>query len=92
MPGDDPIRLTLTFTRETDLALRAYVGAQGVRTGAMSKFIEEAVRWRIFDRTLQAVKASNVDVDFVDLNAAIDESCTAVRNEMWPTEPSAPNR
>jgi hypothetical protein len=50
MPGDDPIRLTLTFTTETDLALLAYVGAQGVRTGAMSKFIEEAVRWRIFDR------------------------------------------
>ena len=49
-------KLTITLTRETDLALRAYLGSQGMRKGDLSKFIEDAVRWRMFDRTVQAVR------------------------------------
>lgn len=77
-------RLTVTFTRETDLALRAYLGAQGMRKGDLSKFIEESVRWRMFDQAVQGVKARNADLDPHDIQAAIDEACTAVRGEMWP--------
>lgn len=92
MPVDNTTRLTVTFSRETDLALRAYLGAQGMRKGDLSKFIEDAVRWRMFDQAVQAVKASNADVDPADLQAAIDEACAAVRSEMWPSKPVTPNK
>jgi hypothetical protein len=81
MNKDDTTKLTVTFSRETDLALRAFLGAQGQRKGDLSKFIEESVRWRMFDRTVQAVKARNANIDPDALQAAIDEACTAVRRE-----------
>ena len=92
MSAEETTRLTVTFTRETDLALRAFLGAQGMRKGDLSKFIEDAVRWRMFDQAVQAVKAYNADVDPVDLQAAIDEACAAVRGEMWPSKPAALTR
>ena len=83
----DTTRLTVTFSRETDLALRAYLGAQGLRKGDLSKFIEDAVRWRMFDSTVQAVKARHADIPAEDLQAAIDEACGRVRAEMGPLSP-----
>lgn len=87
MSSPDTTRLTVTFTRETDLAMRAYLGAQGMRKGDLSKFIEDAVRWRMFDQSVQTVKARNADVSAEDLQAAIDEACGLVRAEMWPAGP-----
>jgi hypothetical protein len=92
MATEDTTRLTVTFTRETDLALRAYLGAQGMRKGDLSKFIEDAVRWRMFDQAVQAVKANNASVDRADLQDAIDEACAAVRGQMWPGHPPATER
>jgi hypothetical protein len=92
MAGEGTTRLTVTFTRETDLALRAFLGAQGMRKGDLSRFIEDAVRWRMFDQAVQAVKAHNSDVDQGDLQAAIDEACATARAEMWPGMPPAPQR
>ena len=89
MPTENTTRLTVTFSRETDLALRAYLGAQGMRKGDLSKFIEDAVRWRMFDQAVQGVKARNAALDPSDLQAVIDEACAAVRSEMWSTPPSA---
>jgi hypothetical protein len=85
MANEDTTRLTVTFSRETDLALRAFLGAQGMRKGDLSKFIEDAVRWRMFDQAVQGMKARNADIDPDDLQAAIDEACAIVRQEMWPT-------
>ena len=89
MSNAETTRLTVTFSRETDMALRAFLGAQGMRKGDLSKFIEDAVRWRIFDQAVQGVKARNADVAVGDLQAAIDEACAAVRSEMWPSAPKA---
>jgi len=88
--SEDTTRLTVTFSRETNLALRAFLGAQGMRKGDLSKFIEDAVRWRMFDQAVQGVKARNADLDPDDIQAAIDEACAAVRGEMWPKRPKPP--
>ena len=84
MNEDLTARWTVTVSRETDLALRAYLGSQGMRKGDLSKFIEDAVRWRMFDRTVQEVKARHADIPVEELQAAIDEACAAVRQEMRP--------
>ncbi len=79
MPTDTTTRWTVTVTKETDATLRAYLGAQGMRKGDISKFIEEAVRWRMFDQSVQQVKARNADRSAEELQAIIDEACAAVR-------------
>lgn len=79
MPTDSTTRWTVTVTKETDATLRAYLGAQGMRKGDISKFIEEAVRWRMFDQSVQQVKARNADRSAEQLQALLDEVCADVR-------------
>jgi hypothetical protein len=41
-------RLTITWSKKADHALRTFLGSQGMKKGDLSKFIAEAVRCRIF--------------------------------------------
>jgi len=84
MPAPDTARVTVTFSRDTVLAMRCYLDAQGMRKGDLSWFIEDAVRWRMFDTAVQTVKARNADIPPEDLQAAIDEACRPTRASMWP--------
>ena len=49
---EEAVRWTITASKETDLTLRTFLGAQGMKKGDLSKFIEEAVRWRVFNRII----------------------------------------
>jgi len=44
---DDTVRWSLKVSRETDEALRAYLGRTGGRKGDLSKFVQEAVRAKL---------------------------------------------
>jgi len=44
MSEPETTRLTITWSKQADLALRSYLGAQGMKKGDISKFIEDAVR------------------------------------------------
>ncbi len=74
-----PTRWSLSVSPETDASLREYLGAQGMKKGDLSRFVEEAVRWRLFDSTVQAVKARNADQSDAALQALVDEALNAVR-------------
>ncbi|HEX3987196.1 MAG TPA: ribbon-helix-helix domain-containing protein [Acidobacteriaceae bacterium] len=52
-----------------------------MKKGDLSKFVEEAVRWRIFDRTVQEIKARNADTDPEELQELIDVTVREVREE-----------
>jgi hypothetical protein len=45
-------------SKETDPTLRTFLGSQGMKKGDLSKFIEEAVRWRVLHRTAQDIKGA----------------------------------
>lgn len=75
----EAVRWNIKVSKETDLTLRTYLGAQGMKKGDLSKFIEEAVRWRIFNRTVQEIKARNADADPEELQAIIDGVLREVR-------------
>jgi len=81
MPTSDLTRLTISWTKETDLELRSYLGSQGMKKGALSKFIEDAVRWRLFDQTVTAIKARNADTDPETLTEMIDTTVRDVRRD-----------
>ena len=44
---EDSVRWSLTVSRETDAALRAYLGQMGGRKGDLSRFVQEAVQARL---------------------------------------------
>jgi hypothetical protein len=75
----EAVRWNIKVSKETDLTLRTYLGAQGMKKGDLSKFIEEAVRWRIFNRTVQEIKARNAGADPDELQAIIDAALREVR-------------
>ena len=78
---EDTVRWTVKVSRETDTALRTYLAQRGMKKGDISKFVEEAVRWRVIDRVVSEVKTRNAGVSARKIQAAIDEALAAVRVE-----------
>ena len=76
---DDTVRWTVMVSRETDTALRSYLAQRGMKKGDISKFVEEAVRWRVLDRVVSEVKTRNAGVSARKIQAAVDEALAAVR-------------
>jgi len=81
MPDTGITRLTITCSKHTDLALRSYLGAQGLKKGALSKFIEDAVKWRLFSQTVDEVREAFSDVRPGRLHNMIGEAVASVRKE-----------
>ena len=77
----EAVRWNIKVSRETDLTLRTFLGARGGKKGDLSKFIEEAVRWRLFHRTVQDIKERNADTDPNELQRIIDGAVSEVRAE-----------
>lgn len=75
----EAVRWTIKVSPETDLSLRGFLGAQGMKQGDLSKFVEDAVRWRMLDRTVQVVKDRNRDMPAEMLEAMIEEAVREVR-------------
>ena len=81
MANINAARLSVMVSKETDRALRAFLGAQGKRKGDLSNFIEEAVLWRMLDKDVQAVRARNADIPAEDLQDAIDQALADARRQ-----------
>jgi len=79
MPEPENTRLTITWSKQTDRALRSFLGTQGMRKGDISKFIEEAVRWRIFHQTVREAREAFAGVSPDALQKMIDEAVEDVR-------------
>jgi len=82
-PASETTRLTIAWSKETDHALRTFLGSQGMKKGDLSKFIEEAVRWRIFHQTVREVRAAFADVPPEELQKMIDRSVEEVRAKRY---------
>jgi hypothetical protein len=78
----EAVRWTIKVSPETDRALRGFLGAQGTKKGDLSKFVEDAVRWRMLDRAVQVVKERNQDTSAEVLEAMINEAVRDVRAGM----------
>lgn len=76
------VRLTISLSSEINLALRSFLGAQGMKKGDISTFIEKAVCRQILDQTVQTVKARNRDLSPDDLESEIDQAVRETRAQM----------
>ena len=80
---DESIRWTVKVSKDIDISVRTFLAQRGGKKGDLSKFIEDAVRWRIFERTVAETKARNANVPLRDIESAVDEALAAVRAERF---------
>ena len=80
---DEPVRWTVRVSKDTDVAVRTFLAQRGMKKGDLAKFIEEAVRWRVFHQTVEDTKERNANVPHEELDAAIEEALAAVRAERF---------
>lgn len=79
--GEDVTRWTVNVDSQTDIDLRTYLAQRGMKKGDLSKFIEDAVKWRLFDLTLNEARAGFSDLDTDEMEALIGEAVSAARKD-----------
>jgi hypothetical protein len=75
-------RWTVSVSKDTDIALRTFLAQRGMKRGDLSKFVEEAVKWRVLDQTLTEVREKFADVSPSELQEMIDEATQSVRDDV----------
>ncbi|MGH6681428.1 MAG: ribbon-helix-helix domain-containing protein [Bradyrhizobium sp.] len=83
---DDTTRWTVSVSKETDIAVRSFLAQRGLKKGDLSKFIEEAVRWRVLDQTITEARGKFADLPAAELESLIEEAVSSIRQ----TETSKP--
>ena len=87
MTTDNMTRWTVMVSKDTDISLRSFLAQRGMKKGDLSKFIEEAVRWRVFDQTLAETREKFADLPPDDLQAMIDEATASARLQIVSNAP-----
>nr|WP_294504265.1 ribbon-helix-helix domain-containing protein [uncultured Rhodopila sp.] len=84
MPSDT-IRLTASVSKDTDIAVRSFLAQRGMKKGDLSRFIEDAVEWRVLEQTMAEARGKFSDLTPEALDELIDEAVTATRqiNQPW---------
>jgi len=80
---EDSVRLTIFVPKDTDLLLRTHLAQSGMRKGAISKFVADAVRWQLFHLNLEAAQAHNLDVPSEQIEDEIELALVEVRKERF---------
>lgn len=75
----DITRWTVSVSKETDIAVRSFLAQRGMKKGDLSKFIEDAVRWRVFDQTLAEARGKFADISQDELAAIIEDAVETAR-------------
>ena len=59
---ENTTRWTVSVSKETDIAVRSFLAQRGLKKGDLSKFVEDAVRWRVLDQTITEVRGKFADL------------------------------
>lgn len=76
---NDMTRWTVSVSKNTDIAVRSFLAQRGMKKGDLSRFIEEAVRWRVLDQTITEARAKFEDMAPDEMDALIGEAVAAAR-------------
>jgi hypothetical protein len=79
MADDTTTRWTVSVSRDTDIAVRTFLAQRGLKKGDLSKFIEEAVKWRVLDQTMAEARGKFADMPPAELESVIEEAVAATR-------------
>ena len=85
MSSQETTRWTVVVSKETDVVVRSLLAQRGLKKGDLSKFIEDAVNWRVFDQTLSEARTGFSDLKPDAREAMIAEACAAARKKTLRT-------
>jgi len=80
----DTTRWTVSVSKETDIAVRSFLTQRGMKKGDLSKFIEDAVRWRVMDQTVSEARIKFADIPPDALEALLREAVAETRQAFEP--------
>lgn len=80
---EDNVRWTIFAPKDTDLSLRTHLAQAGLKKGSLSKFVADAVRWRLFDLNIAKAQQHNRDVSPELLEDEIERALSEVRAERF---------
>jgi hypothetical protein len=60
--SSDTTRWTISVSKETDITVRSFLAQRGMKKGDLSKFIEDAVKWRVLDQTIAEAREKFSDL------------------------------
>lgn len=72
-------RWNLSVPDKTDRAVRNYLARTGGKKGGLSRFVDDALRPRVFDLTVPGIKDRNAAIDQQALLDLIDTETDAAR-------------
>ena len=72
-------RWNLTIPEKTDRAVRTFLARNGGKKGALSRFVDEAVRRRVLDLTVRGIKDRNARYGRQEILDLIDAAVDAAR-------------
>lgn len=75
----DITRWTVNVASETDIDVRTYLAQRGMKKGDLSRFIEDAVKWRLLDLTLAEARAGFDDLSEADMASLVEEALADAR-------------
>lgn len=78
MPSDTT-RWTVSVSKETDIAVRSFLAQRGMKKGDLSKFIEDAVKWRVLDQTMAEAQSKFSDLAPEALDSLLEEAVSSTR-------------
>jgi hypothetical protein len=78
---EQAVRWNIKVSKDTDLTLRTFLGSQGMKKGDLSKFIEDAVLWRVLQRTIEDIRERNAGADPDEVKRIVDDAVSEVRAE-----------
>lgn len=74
-------RWNLVISAQTNVAVRSFLARRGFKKGDLSSFVEEAVRWRVFDQMLGQAREGLDGLAVADAENLLDEALSEVREE-----------
>jgi hypothetical protein len=81
LANNNPARWNLVISEQTNIAVRSFLALKGFKKGDLSSFVEEAVRWRVFDQTLTEARNGFDDLQVDEAQNMLEEALAEVRAE-----------
>jgi len=75
----ESVRWTLTISKDTDVDLRTFLAQSGLKKGDLSKFVEDAVQWRLMKLNIAEARARNAHLTAEEIESAVDQALDEVR-------------
>lgn len=73
----------VSLPESLDVSVRHYLVQEGLRKGDLSAFVVEAMRERLCQRNLAALRSANLELPPATLQAAVEAAVSAVRAQTF---------